>query len=277
MSTIKSFEFIKEMYLYLVKQENQGVFVINFFIAGGSSYFTLPKSKSRRTTAYLENERHYAKDRVLTPEMKASFPNPIMVDELTNFLETNLDSGKVRDCMNSFGIPASYKENKRYLARALAIQFQMFITHYVDDVNNAIIVEYQRQVLGVEDEPNKFIGPLINGDDVWVEDKERNHKVKIYEEFKHTWVIHNSGHRCWYGRKLVFVNTTDVRPSSNEIEIEIPETAPGEIIKIATSFLARGIEGKFNCIWEMRDSDGNNCFPNHRRMFNVTIDIFYET
>lgn len=264
------------MYGYLVKQENQGVFIINFFIAGGSGYFILPKLKSHRTTAYLENERHYAKDRVLTPDMKASFPNPIKVDELTNFLETNLDSGKVRDCMNSFGVPASYKENKRFLARALAVQFQMFVIHDVDDVDNVIISEYQRQILGVEDEPNKIFGPLINGDDVWVEDKGRNHQVKIYETFKHTWVIHNSGHQSWYSRKLVFVNAEDVRPSASETEIEIPETAPGEIIKITTSFYARGFEGKFNCIWEMQDFDGNNCFPNYRWIFNVAIDTIFE-
>ena len=276
MSTIKSFEFIRDVYGYLVKQENQGVFIINFFIAGGSSYFALPKSKSQRTTAYLENERHYAKDRVLTPDMKASFPNPMNVDELTNFLEANLNLGKVRECMNSFGVPASYKENKRYLARALAVQFQMFVIHDVDDVDNAIICEYQRQMLGVEDEPNKIFGPLISGDDVWVEDKDRNHKVKIYDTFKHTWVIHNSGHKYWYGRKLVFVNSADVRPSVSEIQIEIPETAPGGITKITTSFLARGIEGKFNCIWEMQDPDGNNCFPNHRWIFNVSIETFYK-
>lgn len=192
-STIKSFEFVKEMYGYLVKQENQGVFIIKLFMAGGSSYFTLPKSKSHRTTAYLENERHYAKDRVLTPEMKASFPKPIKVDELTDFFETNLDSSKIRGCMNSFGVPMSFDENKRYFARALAVQFQMFVMHDFDDVDNAIIGEYQRQILGVEDEPNKLNRPLISGDDVWVEDKERNHKANIYEVFKHTWVIHNSG------------------------------------------------------------------------------------
>lgn len=265
------------MYGYLVKQENQGVFIINLFIVGGSSYFTLPKLKSHRTTSYLENERHYTKDRVLTPEIKASFPNPIKVDELTCFLEKNLDSSKVRGCMSSFGVPASFKENKRYLARALAIQFQMFVINDVDDVDNAIIGEYQRQILEVDDEPNRILGPLIHGDDVWVEEKDRNHRAKIYETVKHTWVIHNSGHKNWYGRKLVFVNFADVRPSVSEMQIEIPETAPGEIIKITTSFLARGIEGKFNCVWEMHDSDGNNCFPNCRWMFNVTLDIFYET
>ncbi len=275
-STIKSFEFFRDLYRYLVKQENQGVFIINFFIAGGSSYFTLPKSKTHRTTSYLENERHYAKDRVLTPEMKASFPKPVKVDELKNFLEKNLDSDKVRDCMSSFGVPASYELNKHYLARALAVQFQMFIVRGDDDVDNVIISEYQRQVLGVEDEPNMFYGPLNNGDDVWVEDKGRNHKAKCYETFEHTWVIHNSGHQSWYSRKLVFVNAADVRPSASETEIEIPETAPGEIIKITTSFYARGFEGKFDCIWEMQDCDGNNCFPNYRWIFNVAIDTIFE-
>lgn len=168
MITIKSFEFFRDLYRYLVKQENQGIFIINFFIAGGSSYFTLPKSKTHRTTSYLDNERHYTKDRVLTTEMKASFPNSIKVDELTDFLETNPDLAKVRECMNSFGVHASYQENKRYLVRALAVQFQMFVVPDDDDVDNAIISEYQRQVLGIEDEPNTFYVPLNNGDDVWV-------------------------------------------------------------------------------------------------------------
>jgi hypothetical protein len=195
---------------------------------------------------------------------------------LTDFLETNLDSSKARDCMNSFGVPASYEENKRYLARALAVQFQMFVVRGDDDIDNAIIVECQRQVLGVKDEPNNIYGALYNGDDVWVEDKGRNHNAKLYETFKHTWVIHNSGNQSWCSRRLVFVNASDVRPSASEMEIEIPETAPGEIIKIATSFYARGFEGKFDCIWEMQDCDGNNCFPNYRWIFNVAIETIFE-
>ena len=106
--TIKSYNFLKELYKYLEKQENQGVFVINFFNAAGSQFFTLPKLKSQRQTTYLENERHYIKDRSLIPEMKSSFLNPIDIEGLSDFLESNLKHEKIRDCMSHFGVPVSF-------------------------------------------------------------------------------------------------------------------------------------------------------------------------
>ena len=63
MISIKSQEFLRDLYKFLNKQENQGVFVINFFNVAGCTTFTLPILKTQRTTQYLENERHYAKDR----------------------------------------------------------------------------------------------------------------------------------------------------------------------------------------------------------------------
>ena len=57
------------------------------------------------TNEYLENERHYAKDRVLTDEIKASFPNPINLDGLTRFIADSLDSNKLVSCMADFGVP----------------------------------------------------------------------------------------------------------------------------------------------------------------------------
>ncbi|MCM1530552.1 MAG: hypothetical protein NC093_11250 [Alistipes sp.] len=92
---IKSYEFLGKLYGSLVNQKNQGVYVIKFFNAAGSNIFTLPANRQHWTNQYLENERHYAKDRSLTDEIKASFPNPIDLDGLTRFIADNMDSNKL--------------------------------------------------------------------------------------------------------------------------------------------------------------------------------------
>ena len=70
----------------------------------------------------------------------------------------------------------------------------------------------------------------------------------------------------------MFANHDKVRPRAEANSIGIPDTPPGKGIKITTSIDARGFEGKFECMWEMQDSDGNDCFPNNKRMFCVQIE-----
>ena len=88
MISIKSQEFLRDLYKFLNKQENQGVFVTNFFNAAGCTTFTLPRLKTQSTIQYLENERHYAKDRSVY-QIRTDFPNPIDIDGLTQYLEWN--------------------------------------------------------------------------------------------------------------------------------------------------------------------------------------------
>ncbi len=274
--TIKSYNFLKELYKYLEKQENQGVFVINFLNAAGSQFFTLPKLKSQRQTTYLENERHYVKDRSLLPEMKSSFPNPIDIEGLSDFLNSNLKPEKIRDCMSHFGVPASFDEDKSNLAKALAIQFQIFIDSDNEDVYNVIPTEYEKIMSGVSKSEETRYGALYNGDDCWVENENKSYDVYCYEKFTHTWVIHNSGSVMWQGRKLVFKNSNSVCPRSSCLEIAIPDVEPNGYIKIATDFNTRSIEGKFDCEWEMRDSQNELCFTFNSR-FNVNINVTYRS
>lgn len=65
-STIKSNEFLKNLYRYLDNQRNQGTYVIQFFNAAGSRYFEMPLSYAKRTNDALEAERQYVKNRSLT-------------------------------------------------------------------------------------------------------------------------------------------------------------------------------------------------------------------
>ena len=58
-------------------------------------------------------------------------------------------------------------------------------------------------------------------------------------------------------------------------EILIPDVGPNGIIKIATNFEARSMEGKFIIEWDMKDSKDQSCF----RMsagFNVTVNVSYK-
>lgn len=125
--------------------------MINFFNVAGCTTFTLPILKTQRTTQYLENERHYAKDRSVY-QIRTDFPNPIDIDGLTQYLEETIKDENIRDCMNHFGISSALEDNKKLLAKALAMQFQRFIEANVDDIDNVIPAEYEA---------------LLNGNDVY--------------------------------------------------------------------------------------------------------------
>jgi len=54
-------------------------------------------------------------------------------------------------------------------------------------------------------------------------------------------------------------------------------TPPGKEIKITTGFDARGFEGKYECIWQMQDSNGNDCFPNNEKQFCILFEIKFQS
>lgn len=277
MSTIKSNEFLKNLYRYLDNQRNQGTYVIQFFNAAGSRYFEMPLSYAKRTNGALEAERQYVKNRPLTAEIKNSFPNPINLDGLAAFIDRNLPINKLAACMAEFGIPSGAEQDKAKFAHALAAQFGLFVTTPGDDVDNAVWERYQTLLVGQPISTDDISGPRYAGDDVLVEFGDRRHEADCYEIIHHEWKLQNRGTCEWHDRKLVLVNQTEIHPRPLKTVIPVRDIRPGEFTKIATDIDARGFEGNFDCKWEMQDADGENCFPNKRWDFNIRIQVTFHT
>ena len=117
---------------------------------------------------------------------------------------------------------------------------------------------------------------LYAGDNVWVEPGGNKYDVGCYETIHHEWVIHNYGKAIWTGRSLVLANQAEIRPKFSLTKLDIPDVMPGGIIKIAVDISANGFEGSFNCKWEMQDSEGKNCFPNSRYVFDVVVNVSFD-
>ena len=116
---------------------------------------------------------------------------------------------------------------------------------------------------------------LYAGDNVCVEPGGNKYDVGCYETIHHEWVIHNYGKAIWTGRSLVLANQAEIRPKFSLTKLDIPDVMPGGIIKIAVDISANGFEGSFNCKWEMQDSEGKNCFPNSRYVFDVVVNVSF--
>jgi len=281
---INASEFFKKVYPYLNNQKNQGMFVTNCFIAAGSTVFTLPKLKTRQTSDNLEYQRMLYKGtenggRQITADMKASFPDPFLLDSLSAFFADNIKEDRLRDVMTAFAIPVSAKPDKLLLSKSLAFQFQLLIQSESNDVDDIVASKYQQLLLEPDVQPVKRLTPLYPGDSAWVLEckPQRSYMVHCYDKFQHTWVIRNNGSQTWRGRKLVFANCNEVRPRADINSIDIPDTPPGKDIKITTGFDARGFEGKYECIWQMQDSSGNDCFPNNEKQFCILFDIKFQS
>jgi hypothetical protein len=272
---IKSNEFLKKLYTYLDNQQNQSLYIIRFFNAAGSQYFTVPVSYANRTNDSLEGARRYIKDRPLTDKLKESFPDPINMDALTEYIEKNLNREKLRACMENFGIPTEAVIDKKKFAQALAIQFSKFVRSVSDNVDDSVSVLYQGFLRGESVPSESLSGPKYKGDDVLVDIEDRSYKADCYQIIHHVWTIQNRGNKEWHGRRLVLINGDKIRPRPDKISIPVPDTAPGEYIKIATDIDSRGFEGSYECEWQMQDAEGKNCFPNHKWDLNVRIDVSF--
>lgn len=273
--SIKSNVFLGKLYGFLINQKNQGVYIIRFFNAAGSSYFTLPANKQHWTNERLENERHYAKDRVLTDEIKASFPNPINLEDLTQFISDNLDTNRLISCMVEFGIPTGVEADKKKFAKALSVQFGHFVISAESDISNDVWQIYQSLLNGEDVNSRDIRGPRYFGDVAVVFSESKQIAANCYERLHYVWSIQNRGNQEWHGRKLVLVNADEIYPEIMQAVIPIPDTRPNETIKIATDINAGGFEGKFDCKWEMQDADGENCFPNYTWDFNIQICVTF--
>lgn len=261
------------LYKFLEKQGNQGLFVIKFFNAAGCHYFSIPRDPSLRTTNALENERHYAKDRSVLP-LKENFPNPILVDNLQEFLSKHFKRNNARKCMDSFGISSSMEEDINSLTRALAIQFQRFLDAETEDIPN-LVPYYYESISNGNPNPYEIVNrALYPGDRYYVEEKYQKHNIFCYENFSHTWVIHNYGDIQWIGRKLVLKSENKSYPIPELKEISIPDVGPHQMVKVSVNFKSRSIEGKFIVEWEMRDINNNVCFLKNE-LFDVVINVTY--
>ena len=243
------------------------------FVAGGSSYFSASIAADKEYQKKLYNG-----SKPLTQNLKDSFPASIQMDALVGLFEKHLKDDQVRQAMTAFAIPVSLAPAKGTFSRALALQFWYLVKNEDNDVDDIVAMEYQRLLTEPVDEKPQPLAPLYPGDGAYVIEflPARIYLKKCYEQFDNTWVIRNTGNQIWHGRKLVFVNHAAVRPRTDTNFIDIPDVVPGKDIKITTSFDTRGFEGRYECLWEMQDSQGNDCFPNNKRLFNVTIDSKFE-
>jgi len=266
-NSIEISTFLKKIYHYCEGGTNKGDFFTNCFNAAGSTYYW------GATTDYQRKIFNGIKP--ITKNIRESFSN-FDLKELSAFFTSAVSNHKVRDLMKEFAIPIDAEMKKDALSMALAEQFQRIILSKTE-ADDVVVVAYQKYLEEPTFSRKQPTSPLYPGDSAYVLNFEpqRYYSVSIYEKFKHTWAIRNTGNQTWRGRKLVFVNHATVRPRSDMSIIDIPDVAPGKDIKISTSFDTRGVEGTFECIWELQDCDGNNCFPGSKKLFDITINTYF--
>lgn len=211
----------------------------------------------------------------LNSNMKKHFPKPVDEARIAAYYEKHIVSEYVDALIDAFAVPANLERNKTFLCAALARQVAAFINSKDDGAECVIPEAYENAIVTDVSSHYEITKRLYDGDDLYVEQHDRSHKVNCYQVFQHQWSIQNRGRCVWRGRKLVCVNQNDIKPQITTTVIEIPEAKPCEYIKIATEANSRGIEGSYSCVWEMQDAEGNNCFPDSRMVFDFTINVTF--
>ena len=195
---------------------------------------------------------------------------------LTTFFDKNIPNDRTLDVLIAFGIPEKETPNKNALCAALALQIRAIIDGNDNGADDIMATSYQEQKnTGVVEKDQGLFQPIYPGDSAYVSSGSR-YEIGVHGTVTHTWVNQNTGKVKWENRKLVYMRGPKDRPEANPAEVPIPDAPPGESIKITTTFDGRGFDGVFHCIWEMQDSDGENCFPKRDSLFSVTIDAKFK-
>lgn len=216
------------------------------------------------------------KTKSLNANMKKHFPKPVDEGKIADYYEKHIQDENVVALCDAFAIPANLERTKKTISIAMARQVTAFISSKEDTVDCVIVSAYENAIIMESAAHYEIPKRLYEGDDLWVEQHDKRHEVGCYQKFTHQWSIQNRGQCLWSGRKLICVNQNEIKPQFTLLVIDIPETRPLEFIKIATEANSRGIEGTYDCLWEMQDSNGNNCFPNSRFVFDFTVNVTFK-
>lgn len=214
--------------------------------------------------------------KTFSSSFKKQLPKPVDLGPLTEFFQTHLKDEYVAQLIDAAGVPTGVERKKGFIAAALAEQVKAFIESKDEDVDLILAEAYERQRVSQIQSGYQILQVLYAGDNVWVEPGGNKHTVGCYEKIHHEWVIHNYGKVIWTRRKLVLVNQPEIRPKFSTLELPLPDVMPGGITKIAVDISANGFEGSFDCKWEMQDSEGKNCFPNSRYVFDININVSFD-
>lgn len=120
------------------------------------------------------------------------------------------------------------------------------------------------------------IEPYYIGDNIDSQSATNIYVTGIYTPIEHEWVFANIGTVPWIDRSLVFANQKDVRVRATCNKIDIPTTLPGEKVSVKVRLDPRHFDCVSECIWEMVDNQGNNCFPGCSHLFNIIIDAQFK-
>lgn len=262
--------------LYYPSRKNSGIFITKLFMAGGSRHFILPQGIIR--AEHVETQRKiYNGNFEFTPELKNTF-RKVDICGLSTFYRGAIPDNVVRDVMRSFGIPDEIAEDAEFFCKALAYQFEAFVHSTSQEADDIVLMKYQ-QLLEVGETPSSDLIQTKYPDDIAMISSNQLSVHQITSHDKnviHEWVIQNRGKREWRGRRLFFSNHAEVKPRAPSNYVDIPDTLPGEYVKVATSMDARRHEGKTVCHWIMIDDQGEDCFPNSNTFdFTLIADFVY--
>jgi hypothetical protein len=263
-------EFANKIHPNLAGISNQGQFVGGLFNAAGDTHFPLNPSYD----TYDLQKKMVNGTRKINPKMKNRFPSPIDTEGLHNFFSRRIGETTLPIIMRNFGIPESEPEHKEFFIRALCTQFQNIVTEASNEVNDIVATEYFR-LLKESGAEIKSDAPYYPGDNFHITDQipERKHTYNFYQDFKHQWKIKNMGTVTWENRYLECINQSDIRIKAKNKIIKIPKVKPGDEVYLITEFNSRGIEGDYDALWEMKDIDGNLCFPNKETQLRVVVTV----
>lgn len=242
---------------------SQVIFIDKLFEAAGAKPYISPSYKK----GLFNGSKPFAENQ------KQPLRGKDNISSLISFFESEIgDAGAV---LIALGIPEKQEPNKKALAVALAQQMKLLIESDEEDVDNILILQYQEAKQKDVEVDVPFAKPLYPGDNISVYQNSR-HEIQSFDKITHTWELMNMGSIPWIGRKLVYKRKPKDRPEANPDIIEIPDMKPNESKKITTTIDGRGFDGITHCIWEMQDSDGENCFPDRETLFCVTIDAKFK-
>ncbi len=117
-------------------------FISSLFSAGGSNWFD-PHDYSEGALAGDYTYKIYTSKRPLSRNIRTSFKRINKQGLLIFFEKRFQQENELRDLMSNFGLSGKEVVNRTCFFSALVVQFEMFITCKVDDIDDIVVKKYK--------------------------------------------------------------------------------------------------------------------------------------
>jgi hypothetical protein len=257
--------------------QSQDIFVLDIFSAlcNGDRPVGLSGIDASHRKALFNKGGKY---RGLTKPIKAHIRENNNSETFIAYCESSVATSKFGELCTAFDAP--HNTSRTMLFKAIFANFVEFAKSSDDFTSNTFIMDFlNNPPIEYSTDEDNSLSPISAGDNFTLVRQTLTYPYtqEIYKTFTHHWIIKNTGSAIWDNRHMDFVNRGQIPLKlTNNSKLNIEKVLPNNETTITIEVETRHMEGEYEIILDMENSEGRLCFPDKRAELRLPVTVFFK-